>query len=50
MRKIYKEKGVNKASNIIAESKKYTIIVGIDRPGVRGDDVFEIELDLFRCL
>ena len=38
----------SKASDIIAESKKFTIDVGIDRPYVGGDDVFEIEMTLFQ--
>ena len=43
-----RKESASKASDVIAESKKYTITVGIDRPGVRGDDIFEIELTLFQ--
>ncbi len=43
-----KKKVVSKAGDVIAESKKYTIKVGIDRPYVKGDDVFEIEMTLFQ--
>ena len=38
----------SKASDVIANGKKYTIEVGIDRPYVGGDDVFDIEMTLFQ--
>ncbi len=38
----------SKASDVIAEGKKYTIDVGVDLPYVGVDDVFEIEMTLFQ--
>ena len=38
----------SKASDVIANGKKYTIDVGVDLPYVGVDDVFEIEMTLFQ--
>ena len=38
----------SKASDVVADGKKYTIEVGVDLPYVGVDDVFEIEMTLFQ--